>query len=59
MVVCVAYRSSFTETQYHTGYILQLVHQDTFKAPRYMERGEIPADELKFVYHPFWAVDAD
>lgn len=59
MVVCVAYQPSFTEAQYHTGYILELVHKKTFKGPLFMERGEIPAEDLQFVYHPFWGVYAD
>jgi succinate dehydrogenase hydrophobic anchor subunit len=59
MIVCIAYRSSFTKTQYHTGYIVELVHKKTFAGPPFMERGEIPAKELQFVYDPSWAVYAD
>jgi hypothetical protein len=59
MIVCIAYRPSFTDAQYHTGYILQLVNKKTFQGPLFMEKGEIPAEELQFVFLPFWGVYAD
>jgi hypothetical protein len=59
LVGCVVYRPSFIEAQYHTGYILELVHKKTLKAPIFMQHGEVPASELEFRYHPFYGVYAD
>jgi hypothetical protein len=59
-VVCVAYRAAFTDAQYHTGYILQLLRTNPempYIPP--MKRGEIPANELKLFVHPFYGIDAD
>jgi hypothetical protein len=58
-VFCTAYRSSFTDAEYHTGYILELIDTKTQKVPMFMEHGEIPANELRFEYHPFYGVYAD
>lgn len=59
-VVCVAYRSSFTDMQYHTGYILRLIRTNP-KLPYIppMKSGEIPAEELRLDIHPFYGIDAE
>jgi hypothetical protein len=58
-IVCVAYRDSFTDTQYHTGYILQLrriTSGNPYIFP--VKSGEIPARDLKLYIHPFYGIDA-
>lgn len=60
LVVCVAYRAAFTDTQYHTGYILELMRSNakiSYISP--MKSGEIPASELKLAIHPFYGIDAN
>jgi hypothetical protein len=59
LVFCTAYRSSFTDTEYHTAYILELIDTKTEKVPTFMEHGEVPANELRFDYNPFYGVYAD
>jgi hypothetical protein len=59
MVACIAYRPSFTEAQYHTGYIWELIEKKTLAGPLFMKKGEIPAEELEFVFHPEFGVYAD
>lgn len=60
IVVCVAYRAAFTDTQYHTGYILK-VGRINPKMPYIppLKSGEIPASELKLYIHPFYGIYAD
>jgi len=59
-VVCMAYRAAFTDTQYHTWYILELARTNP-KIPYIlpMQSGEIPANELRLYVHPFYGIDAD
>ena len=60
IVVCFAYRAAFTDTQYHTGYILKLgrINPKTPYIPP-LKSGEIPASELKLYIHPFYGIYAD
>jgi hypothetical protein len=59
-VICIAYRAAFTDTQYQTGYILELRRTNP-KIPYIppMKKGEIPARELKLYVHPFYGIYAD
>jgi hypothetical protein len=59
-VVCVAYRSSFTDAQYHTGYILRLLRSnpDIPYIPPLKSR-EIPVNELKLLIHQNYGIDAN
>jgi hypothetical protein len=58
-IFCTAYRPTFTDAQYHTGYILKLIEIKTQKFPKFRQRGEIPPNELRFVYDPSYGVFAD
>ena len=60
LVICVAYRAAFTDTQYHTGYILKLGRTNP-KMPYIppLKIGEIPANELKLYISPFYGIYAD
>lgn len=60
LVVCLAYRAAFTNTQYHTGYILMLgrINPKTPYIPP-LKSGEIPASELKLMISPFYGIYAD
>lgn len=60
LIVCVAYRAAFSDTQYHTGYIIKLgrINPETpFILP--LKSGKIPASELKLYISPYYAMYAD